>query len=181
MSQRIRTTHTLCYCGRNGQNQEVGEIRMVANRGIGEVWQIKQGGKTMKNAKGKWEKEEKDEREKNRERESGKSGGESGIKSWIVSQSVRGCDEGRSGVYRLSGVFYLWSKCTLAFLLSSPQMQLEFSLAKQTQMKWLLNDFLGNSPQQHKPSIWNLLFLSLPLSSFLFLPNPPIFSILIQR
>lgn len=71
---------------------------------------------------------------------------------------------GGSGDYRLSGVFYLWSKCTLAFLLSSPQMQLDSSPAKQTQMKWLLNDFLGNPPQQRKPSIWSLLFQSLPPS-----------------
>lgn len=69
-----------------------------------------------------------------------------------------------SGEYRLSGVFYLWSKCTLAFLLSTPQMQLDSSLAKQTQMKWLLNDFLGNPPRQRKPSIWSLLFPSLPRS-----------------
>lgn len=87
---------------------------------------------------------------------------------------------GGSGDYRLSGVFYLWSKCTLAFLLSTPQMQLDSSLAKQTQMKWLLNDFLGNPPRQRKPSIWSLLFPSLPpsLSSF---SSPsfssPIFSI----
>lgn len=83
-----------------------------------------------------------------------------------ASQSVRGWDEeGGSGDYRLSGVFYLWSKCTLAFLLSSPQMQLDSSLAKQTQMKWLLNDFLGNPPRQRKPSIWSLLFPPLSLSS----------------
>lgn len=62
---------------------------------------------------------------------------------------------------RLSGVCYLWSKCTLAFLLSTPQMQLDSLLAKQTQMKWLLNDFLSNPPRQHKPSIWSLLFPSL--------------------
>lgn len=68
-----------------------------------------------------------------------------------------------SGEYRISGVFYLWSKCTLAFLLSSPQMQLDSSLAKQTQMKWLLNDFLGNLSRQRKPSIWSLLVSSLPL------------------
>lgn len=76
---------------------------------------------------------------------------------------------GGSGDYRLSGVFYLWSKCTLAFLLSSPQMQLDSSLAKQTQMKWLLNDFLGNPPRQGKPSIWSLLFPSLPPTLLLFL------------
>lgn len=88
--------------------------------------------------------------------------------------------EGGSGDYRLSGVFYLWSKCTLAFLLSSPQMQLDSSLAKQTQMKWLLNDFLGNPPRQRKPSIWSLLFHPLPLSppSFLFFLLP-IFSLLL--
>lgn len=62
-----------------------------------------------------------------------------------------------SGAYSLSGVFYLWSKCSLAFLLSTPQMQLDSLLAKQTQMKWLLNDFLSNPPRQHKPSIWSLL------------------------
>lgn len=66
-----------------------------------------------------------------------------------------------SGACRLSGVCYLWSKCTLAFLLSTPQMQLDSLLAKQTQMKWLLNDFLSNPPRQHKPSIWSLLFPSL--------------------
>lgn len=66
-----------------------------------------------------------------------------------------------SGACRLSGVCYLWSKCTLAFLLSTPQMQLDSLLAKQTQMKWLLNDFLTNPPRQHKPSIWSLLFPSL--------------------
>lgn len=78
-----------------------------------------------------------------------------------------------SGDYRLSGVFHLWSKCTLAFFLSTPHMQLDSSLAKQTQMKWLLNDFLGNPPRQRKPSIWSLLshplLLSpLPLLSSLF-------------
>lgn len=79
---------------------------------------------------------------------------------------------GGTGDYRLSGVFYLWSKCTLAFLLSSPQMQLDSSLAKQTQMKWLLNDFLGNPPRQRKPSIWSLLLPSLPSSSFSFPLSP---------
>lgn len=73
-----------------------------------------------------------------------------------------------SGACRLSGVCYLWSKCTLAFLLSTPQMQLDSLLAKQTQMKWLLNDFLSNPPRQHKPSIWSLLFPS--LSPRLFSP-----------
>lgn len=93
------------------------------------------------------------ERERDRREESKKA-----------CQSVRGWDEeGGSSDYRLSGVFYLWSKCTLAFLLSTPQMQLDSSLAKQTQMKWLLNDFLGNPPRQRKPSIWSLLFPSLPL------------------
>lgn len=43
-------------------------------------------------------------------------------------------------------------------------MQLDSSLAKQTQMKWLLNDFLGNPPRQRKPSIWSLLSPSLPPS-----------------
>lgn len=88
-----------------------------------------------------------------------------------ASQSVRGGvrdAEVGSGDYRLSGVFHLWSKCTLAFFLSTPHMQLDFSLAKQTQMKWLLNDFLGNPPRQRKPSIWSLL--SPPLLSF-----PPLF------
>lgn len=90
-----------------------------------------------------------------------------------ASQSVRGGvgdAEVGSGDYRLSGVFYLWSKCTLAFLLSTPHMQLDSSLAKQTQMKWLLNDFLGNPPRQRKPSIWSLLFPS--LSSTLLSPLP---------
>lgn len=50
-------------------------------------------------------------------------------------------------------------------------MQLEFSLAKQTQMKWLLNDFLGNPPRQRKPSIWSLLFHSLGLSIPSLLPH----------
>lgn len=76
-----------------------------------------------------------------------------------------------SGVCRLSGVCYLWSKCTLAFLLSTPQMQLDSLLAKQTQMKWLLNDFLSNPPRQHKPSIWSLLFPSL---------SPRLFSLFLQ-
>lgn len=67
-----------------------------------------------------------------------------------------------SGDYRLSRVFHLWSKCTLAFFLSTPHMQLDSSLAKQTQMKWLLNDFLGNPPRQRKPSIWSLLSLPSP-------------------
>lgn len=88
-------------------------------------------------------------------------GEESGMRRW------------GSGDYRLSRVFHLWSKCTLAFFLSTPHMQLDSSLAKQTQMKWLLNDFLGNPPRQRKPSIWSLLpppplpsplpLLSLPL------------------
>lgn len=76
-----------------------------------------------------------------------------------------------SGACRLSGVCYLWSKCTLAFLLSTPQMQLDSLLAKQTQMKWLLNDFLSNPPRQHKPSIWSLLFPSL---------SPRLFSLFLQ-
>lgn len=55
-------------------------------------------------------------------------------------------------------------------------MQLDSSLAKQTQMKWLLNDFLGNPPRQRKPSIWSLLFPSLsPVSSPSF--SSPIISI----
>lgn len=60
-------------------------------------------------------------------------------------------------------------------------MQLDSSLAKQTQMKWLLNDFLGNLPRQHKPSIWSLLFPSLsPVSSPSFSsPNISIFLTLI--
>lgn len=73
----------------------------------------------------------------------------------------RGDAEVGPGACRLSGVCYLWSKCTLAFLLSTPQMKLDSLLAKQRQMKWLLNDFLSNPPRQHKPSIWSLLFPSL--------------------
>lgn len=83
----------------------------------------------------------------------------------------RGAAEVGSGACRLSGVCYLWSKCTLAFLLSTPQMQLDSLLAKQTQMKWLLNDFLSNPPRQHKPSIWSLLFPSL---------SPRLFSLFLQ-
>lgn len=106
----------------------------------------------------KWERLEREWEEKGGEREriEGKK-----ARKWasVWEDEMR---SGGSGDYRLSGVFYLWSKCTLAFLLSTPQMQLDSLLAKQTQMKWLLNDFLGNPPRQRKPSIWSLLFPSLP-------------------
>lgn len=84
-------------------------------------------------------------------------------KRWPKGEGMRW--GGGSGDYRLSGVFHLWFKCTLAFLLSSPQMQLDSSLAKQ--MKWLLNDFLGNPPRQRKT-----FHLEPPVS--LPSPSPPL-------